>query len=400
MNRVFAGQPMPQTMVSSIFLAGPSPRDNTTLDWRHEALAYLDVHFDGTVFIPIPEHRFHGGDGDSAEWTYDGQIDWECQARAMADIILFWVPRDIAGKMPAFTTNVEFGEDLHSGKIVYGRPPQAEKNRYLDLRIRELGLPVWDTLSATLGDAIQTVREGALRIAGETQVPLFIWRTEAFQGWYESLKAAGNRLDGAKLLHHAPLVGKVWCFTLATDIWIAAEGRNKSNEFIVSRPDTGAVVAYYQEDEMTLDASIVLVKEFRSAVNNAEGYVIELPGGSHAEPPVGADGLPILGAEGALINAQTELLEETGIFIEDPHRFEFVEDRQLLSTLTTHRTKLYAVRLRKAEYEQALANAQQKSLHGVESDGERTQVVVAKRSEVMSLGVDFSTLGMIASVFV
>lgn len=34
--------------------------------------------------------------------------------------------------MPAFTTNVEFGYWLHSNKVIYGRPDDAVKIKYLD----------------------------------------------------------------------------------------------------------------------------------------------------------------------------------------------------------------------------------------------------------------------------
>ena len=34
--------------------------------------------------------------------------------------------------MAAFTTNVEFGYWLHSGKVIYGRPNDASKIKYLD----------------------------------------------------------------------------------------------------------------------------------------------------------------------------------------------------------------------------------------------------------------------------
>ena len=34
--------------------------------------------------------------------------------------------------MPAFTTNVEFGYWLHTGKVIYGRPDEAVKIKYLD----------------------------------------------------------------------------------------------------------------------------------------------------------------------------------------------------------------------------------------------------------------------------
>ena len=34
--------------------------------------------------------------------------------------------------MPAFTTNVEFGYWLYTNKVIYGRPDDAEKIKYLD----------------------------------------------------------------------------------------------------------------------------------------------------------------------------------------------------------------------------------------------------------------------------
>jgi len=34
--------------------------------------------------------------------------------------------------MPAFTTNVEFGYWLHSKKVIYGRPSNSPKTKYLD----------------------------------------------------------------------------------------------------------------------------------------------------------------------------------------------------------------------------------------------------------------------------
>lgn len=40
--------------------------------------------------------------------------------------------------IPTFITNIEFGEDLYSGKIMYVRPNSAEKCRYLDQLIFEI----------------------------------------------------------------------------------------------------------------------------------------------------------------------------------------------------------------------------------------------------------------------
>ena len=54
----------------------------------------------------------------------------------VSNVISFWIPRKLP-EMPAFTTNIEFGYWLKSGKIIYGRPNNAEKIRYLDWIYKE-----------------------------------------------------------------------------------------------------------------------------------------------------------------------------------------------------------------------------------------------------------------------
>ena len=66
-----------------------------------------------------------------AKANYDNQANWEREALSSASVIVFWVPREFPD-MPAFTTNVEFGYWIHTGKILYGRPNNAEKIKYLD----------------------------------------------------------------------------------------------------------------------------------------------------------------------------------------------------------------------------------------------------------------------------
>ena len=61
---------------------------------------------------------------------------WEREALTEATVILFWIPRSLPD-MPAFTTNVEFGYWLHSGKVIYGRPDDATKIKYLDWLYKE-----------------------------------------------------------------------------------------------------------------------------------------------------------------------------------------------------------------------------------------------------------------------
>lgn len=109
----------------SIFLAGPTPRGQNVSFWRDEACKILEmIGFDGVVYVP-----------EYSTWKpkedYVDQAMWEREALTNATVIAFWIPRKLPD-MPAFTTNVEFGYWLHSGKVVYGRPSDASKIKYLD----------------------------------------------------------------------------------------------------------------------------------------------------------------------------------------------------------------------------------------------------------------------------
>lgn len=109
----------------SIFLAGPTPRGEKIESWRTDACKYLEESgFDGIVYVP-----------EYSTWKpkvdYYDQAEWEREALSNASVIVFWIPRSLPD-MPAFTTNVEFGYWIHSGKILYGRPDEAKKIKYLD----------------------------------------------------------------------------------------------------------------------------------------------------------------------------------------------------------------------------------------------------------------------------
>lgn len=109
----------------SIFLAGPTPRGENVLSWRSEAVEYLEsIGFDGIVYVP--EYSTWKPKAD-----YVDQAMWERQALTRATVILFWIPRSLPD-MPGFTTNVEFGYWLHTNKVLYGRPDDAVKVKYLD----------------------------------------------------------------------------------------------------------------------------------------------------------------------------------------------------------------------------------------------------------------------------
>lgn len=147
MKVVYATQPLEKGSLS-LFLAGPTPRQGGPESWRPQAIQLLkELNFDGVVYAPEPE------DGGWAS-AYDDQVGWEYDALHASTLVVFWVPR--SDLLPGFTTNVEFGYWLCSGKIIYGRPPEAMKTRYLDSMYRlETQQEPHDNLCQLLEDAIQ-----------------------------------------------------------------------------------------------------------------------------------------------------------------------------------------------------------------------------------------------------
>ncbi|MCX4451347.1 nucleoside 2-deoxyribosyltransferase domain-containing protein [Streptomyces sp. NPDC127037] len=144
----------------SIFLAGPTPRLSNPVDsWRPTAIAELDTQWDGDVPLTVfsPESR-----GGFRAAHYDDQVGWETQAREQADVVLYWIPRDLE-TLPGFTTNVEFGLDITQRKIVLGCPPDCpnpERNRYLIWVAHRHGAPVCQTLPDTIAASLSVVASG------------------------------------------------------------------------------------------------------------------------------------------------------------------------------------------------------------------------------------------------
>lgn len=135
----------------SIFLAGPTPRGENVVSWRSEACQILEqIGFDGIVYVP-----------EYSTWKpkedYVDQSMWERIALTNATVILFWIPRKLPD-MAAFTTNVEFGYWLHSGKVIYGRPNDAAKVKYLDWLYRlDYGKDPYEDLQSLLDASVNLV---------------------------------------------------------------------------------------------------------------------------------------------------------------------------------------------------------------------------------------------------
>lgn len=374
MKIVYARDSFPTEINSSIFLAGPTPRSGETKGWRDDALKLLEEQgYDGHVFIPEPS------DGSWAE-NYDSQVEWEEEGLQRADCILFWVPRDMDG-MPGLTTNDEWGAWKASGKCVFGAPPEAVKVRYQQTHADWLKVPSLTTLEATTQAALEKVTPGADRTGGECQVPLEVWVLPSFQAWLSAQKAAGNRLDGARVEYTSRISnGGIFLWCLWMDVHIASEGRNKQNEFVVGRPDISAVVLWRKAATMA-DTEVVLVREFRSPARTPDAFIWELPAGSSKEtkPPIQT--------------ALEELVEETGIQMEQS-RLKAHPFRQNAGTLSSFGAHVFSAEISAEE----LADVKSKMgvARGVESDSERCFIEVEKMGDLLQKPTtDWSTLGMI-----
>lgn len=386
-TEIYAYEVAPSSYHASLFLVGPTPRTSDAQSWRPQALQvlsqYVDNKIDLVVFIPEPRNGIYST-------NYLEQVEWETQHLEMADAILAWVPRNMKTSLKGLTTNVEFGRYIESGKLFYGRPDLADKIKYLDWLYHQITKRhAANTLEQLAGEVITYLQQllskgnNPIRAAGERYVPLNIWSTPFFQDWYRSQRQAGNQLVTAKLLWTFVIhkVNLIFSYALHVNMWIAAEDRIKSNEFIISRPDISVVVPYWKHPTDPLASEVILIKEFRSPARTQDGFVHELPGGSSFKQ---GDPLQL---------ASKELSEETSLTI-SAERFRYLGSKQLAATWSTHVADVYAVELEQHELEQIKQIAASGQTFGVQEDTEKTYVEVYQVSEV-GQHVDWSMEGMI-----
>ena len=70
--------------------------------------------------------------------------------------------------MPAFTTNVEFGYWLHTGKVLYGRPDSAKKIKYLDWLYKvDTNLDPYNNIEALLLESNNKANEVGINYENE-----------------------------------------------------------------------------------------------------------------------------------------------------------------------------------------------------------------------------------------
>jgi 8-oxo-dGTP pyrophosphatase MutT (NUDIX family) len=384
---IYANEQAPSCYHAAIFLAGP--RTDKDASWRPNVLRDIQAFYQSedlniVVFIPEPRHQSFDSN------NYVGQLEWEKQHLDMADAILAWVPTDMTSSLIGLTTHVEFGRYVESGKLFYGRPDGADHMSYLDWMYTDVTKRQPITRLADLINQVTSYLQEKLaqcdrsdRTAGERYVPLHIWSTKLFQNWYQSQRQVGNQLVSAKVLWTFLIhqVNLTFSYALHVNVWIAAEDRIKSNEFILSRTDISVVVPYWRHPTDVFASEIVLIKEFRSPARTSDGFVHELPGGSAFKK------------SGILQVASDELYEETSIRI-SYDRFKHLDSKQLAATWSTHFANVYAVELRQVEIDYAKEIAASGQTFGVKKDTEKTYVEVCQLRDIGKY-VDWSMEGMI-----
>ena len=141
-----------------IFLAGPTIRRGSQShlgeSWRVEAIKEFERQgFDGVLIVP----EFKDPDRPNESDEYERWIpSWEFTGLCASDVNMFWIPR--TKELIGLTTNCEFGYWIgyRAPKVVYGRPADSYRNKYLDLmwEFNEMTYPICETLEDTVKTAI------------------------------------------------------------------------------------------------------------------------------------------------------------------------------------------------------------------------------------------------------
>lgn len=381
---IHTGQEFPSSFSKSVFLAGPSPRSNSEHSWRPEMLRELErVGYNGVVFYPEPEN----GDWSTINLEHSEVAKWEKQGLDMSDVVIFWIDRDISAGRYGLTTNLEYGEQVLSGKTVLGYKKDADKVSSLLNRAEFHHADVIDT--SRMEDVAQYVKNrigaGAIRYGGERYIPIELWNTVSWQSWVQSQYDAGNALQWAEVKWILKVGPKKFplMWVVHVHVFIASEKRAKTNEVVIGRPDVSTVVLLngdIRSDDLS-NIRVVTVREFRSTVNNSESFVYESPGGSSFKEH-----------EDVYITAAHEVEEETGLVVE-PSRILQVGTRQVASTLSSHKSHLFACLLSDDEYDELQSD---KGVHGVIEETERTYVETSTIKDLLKRDVvDWAQLGMI-----
>jgi 8-oxo-dGTP pyrophosphatase MutT (NUDIX family) len=378
---VYRGEAPPHAWERALFLAGPADPAPGAPSWQQAALARLrSKGYSGVVFVDEDRRA-------AKPPTATARGRWAGYWRRRADCVVLWLP---AAAGAATLELARLGEWAGSGRIVLGVADDAvdgaaELRRWASAR----RVPVAQGLPATVDHALDLLPPGARREDAEREVPLLIWNTSWFQGWYSAQKGAGNKLvevKGVWTFRVGPGRRRVTFWALNPRIWIAAEKRSMSTEVVIGRTDMSALMLYRPGARLE-DTEVVLVRDFRPAARTPDGYVCELPSGSGD-------------AEDPQLVALFELAEETGLDV-DSGRLRYHGAQQVWATGAAHVVHLYSVVASRAEIDYVRAEQRAGTAHGLHEQEEYTFPQVQTWQQILaSPSIDWATRGMIAQVLV
>lgn len=384
MKIIYSQQPIPHRLSKSIFLAGITIRSKEEgISWRYEAISFLqNIGYDGVVFIPEFENEILN---TTQDFDYSEQIEWEDKCMAISDRIIFWIARDLDNKTFGLTSNVEYGKYMNSGKVFLGFPKNADKMRYLEHHAKNLNIPIYNDIKRLLIDVNESIGDGAERSGTDVLIPLNVWNHQGFKNWHKSVYDIGNSIADIKTEYVKHVNDNIFFVSIWAKIYIRDENRYKDNEIAFMRSDISSCVLFRKDKNNILNSDIVLIKEFRTPVNNITGKVWEIAGGSSFKNDISAFNIII-----------EEIQEELGINI-DSERLMYYQARQLQATTLTHKSHLYYCELNDAEIDYLIS--QKDIVKGNISETERTYTEVVKLSSILNTEVvDWSNLGQILSI--
>lgn len=287
----------------------------------------------------------------------DNYNDWAENVIRMSDIVLTHFNNTLPINLYKSMYNL-IGELKQSEKLIITKEPDYEID----------GLDLYNGLlkCVELPDTI--------RLDGERYIPYYIFNDIKFQSWYKSHKKVGNWISSADVNFKDN-----FSFVLWVNMFIKSENRFKNNEYIISRPDLSSCVLYYPNEDIK-KSKIVLVKEFRTSVNNDESMVYELPGGSGNTNDM----------EKTVID---EVYEEIGFKV-DKDKLEYVNNRQIFATMLTVKNHIYKYEL--SETELNIIEYNSNTVFGNHSESEYTTIEILTIEDILNNNLcDYQTLGII-----
>ena len=296
---------LPESWEDTIYLAGCTHREPGHKSWREDALDFFKMEtFEGTLIIP--EYR---DNKQPDNWTYERQVSWEHKAMDNSKVILFWIPRD-AKQLPGFTSNIEFGEYLFSGKIVMGFPKEAYRTRYITERCLAEKIPLKHSIGSVVRASIRRLISLSAQVTWDAPR---IWFTADNHFGHERTLQLSKRpfrsveemnwqmvarwnsiIKPLDLVYHLGDFGDIKFLDCLNGIIVFIRGNYDTDDFVNDATKRGFKVLPYLKQSIPDDGSNIFCMVHAPVITPAEGdEVFYLYGHIHKLQMVKRNGLNV-----------------------------------------------------------------------------------------------------------